>query len=105
MKSVYWKKSRVFAIGLVLFSTVIRALFWILNIRAKEDTVKNLAESFVFGFIYLVIYGAVSGKIAGICNLDLNGIIGSVYIGLFEMGITSRNQRYTFAGKMGGNRG
>ena len=76
------------AMGLALLSTLIWALFWILNIRAKGDTVKNLAESFVFGFIYLVIYGAISGKIAGICSLDFQGVIGSVYIGLFEMGIT-----------------
>jgi drug/metabolite transporter (DMT)-like permease len=76
------------AMGLALLSTVIWALFWILSIRAKGDIVRNLAESFVFGFIYLVIYGAVSGKIAGICSLDFQGVIGSVYIGLFEMGIT-----------------
>jgi drug/metabolite transporter (DMT)-like permease len=78
----------LFAMGLALLSTVIWALFWILNVRASGDAVKNLAESFVFGFIYLVIYGVVSGKIEGIFNLDFQGIIGSVYIGLFEMGIT-----------------
>ena len=78
----------LFAIGLALISTVIWALFWILNVRAPGDAVRNLAESFVFGLIYIVIYGAISGQIAGILNLDYRGIIGSVYIGLFEMGIT-----------------
>ncbi len=76
------------AIGLALASTVIWALFWILNVRASGDAVRNLAESFLFGLLYLVIYGVISGKIIGICCLDIHGVIGSVYIGLFEMGIT-----------------
>ncbi len=78
----------LFAMGLALLSTVIWALFWILNVRASGDAVRNLAESFIFGLLYLVIYGVVSGKIAGIFTIDLHGVIGSVYIGLFEMGIT-----------------
>ncbi len=76
------------AIGLALVSTVIWALFWILNLRASGDPARNLAESFIFGLIYIVLYGAVTGQFAGIMNLDYQGIIGSVYIGLFEMGIT-----------------
>ncbi|MCD4701832.1 MAG: DMT family transporter [Candidatus Aegiribacteria sp.] len=76
------------AIGLALLSTVIWALFWILNIRASGDAVRNLAESFIFGLLYLVIYGVISGKIPSIRGLDIHGIIGSIYIGLFEMGIT-----------------
>ncbi len=76
------------AIGLALVSTVIWALFWILNVRASGDAVRNLAESFLFGLLYLVIYGVISGKIISLCSLDIQGVIGSVYIGLFEMGIT-----------------
>ena len=76
------------AIGLALVSTVIWALFWILNLRASGDPARNLAESFIFGLIYIVLYGAVTGQFEGIMNLDYQGIIGSVYIGLFEMGIT-----------------
>ncbi len=78
----------LFAMGLALLSTVIWALFWILNVRASGDSVKNLAESFVFGLLYILIYGAISGKLTGILALDFHGVIGSVYIGLFEMGIT-----------------
>ncbi len=78
----------LFAVGLALLSTVIWALFWILNIRASGDAAQNLAESFFFGLLYLVIYGAISGKIVSICCLDIRGVIGSLYIGLFEMGIT-----------------
>jgi len=76
------------AMGLALLSTVIWAFFWILNIRARGDAVRNLAESFIFGFLYLVIYGIASGKISGICSSDIRGVMGAVYVGLFEMGIT-----------------
>jgi len=76
------------AIGLALLSTVIWALFWILNVRASGDAARNLAESFIFGLLYLIIYGVITGKITSICCLDIHGIFGSIYIGLFEMGIT-----------------
>ncbi|MCK5115886.1 MAG: DMT family transporter [Candidatus Aegiribacteria sp.] len=76
------------AMGLALLSTVIWALFWILNVRASGDSVRNLAESFFFGLLYLLMYGVISGEIAGIFCIDIRGVIGSVYIGLFEMGIT-----------------
>ncbi|MEN8209596.1 MAG: DMT family transporter, partial [Candidatus Fermentibacteria bacterium] len=76
------------AIGLALISTVIWALFWILNVRAQGDAIRNLAESFAFGLIYLLIYGAITEQFTGIMNLNLQGIAGSVYIGLFEMGVT-----------------
>ena len=78
----------LFTIGLALISTVIWALFWILNVRASGDAVRNLAESFIFGLLYLVVYGVFSGKLTSLCSLDIRGVIGSVYIGLFEMGIT-----------------
>jgi len=76
------------AMGLALLSTVLWSLFWILNIRAKGDAVRNLAESFAFGCAYLIVFGALTGELSGILNADIHGIAGSVYIGLFEMGIT-----------------
>ncbi len=74
--------------GLALLSTVIWALFWILNIRATGNAERNLAESFGFGLLYLIILGGITGKLSGIFSLDIRGLIGAVYIGLFEMGIT-----------------
>jgi len=77
-----------FAMGLALVSTVIWSLFWILNIRASGDAVRNLAESFLFGLCYLIIAGVVTGRISDISSIHLHGLLGAVYIGLFEMGIT-----------------
>jgi drug/metabolite transporter (DMT)-like permease len=76
------------AMGLALLSTVLWSLFWVLNVRAKRDTIRSLAESFAFGCVYLLVYGIVTGELSGITNLDVQGIAGSIYIGLFEMGIT-----------------
>jgi drug/metabolite transporter (DMT)-like permease len=76
------------AMGLALLSTVIWALYWILNVRSKGDTVRNLARSFAFGLVFLLIYGLVRGELFRIEGIDLRGLIGSVYIGLFEMGVT-----------------
>ena len=76
------------AMGLALLSTVIWALYWILNLRSTGDAVRNLARSFSFGLLYLVIYGLVAGRLRGIGGIDLRGLAGTAYIGLFEMGIT-----------------
>ena len=76
------------AMGLALLSTVIWAAFWILNLRSPGDTATILAESFSFGVLYLIAIGIVTGSITQIAQISLNGIAGSVYIGIFEMGIT-----------------
>ena len=70
---------------LALASTVIWALFWIYNIRDKRDEAARLFLNFTFGsvFIFLSMLLFAKPKIP-----NLNGILGAVYIGLFEMGIT-----------------
>ena len=76
------------AMGLALLSTVIWALFWILNLRSTGDAVSNLARSFSFGLLYLLIFGLLTGRLAPMLDLPLRGIAGSAWVGLFEMGIT-----------------
>ncbi|NTV83305.1 MAG: DMT family transporter [Bacteroidales bacterium] len=71
-------------VALALGSTIIWSLFWIINIKDKRDEVIKLFLTFSFGFIYILIAAIM---------LDLlviptwQAIAGSVYIGLFEMGI------------------
>ncbi|MBN2586648.1 MAG: DMT family transporter [Candidatus Fermentibacteraceae bacterium] len=76
------------AMGLALLSTVIWSLFWILNVRSGGDSVGNLARSFASGLLFLLLYGLVRGELSLIPGIDVRGIFGTVYIGLFEMGIT-----------------
>lgn len=70
-------------IFLALFSSLIWALFFILNVRDKRDEICKLFLSFTFGFLISLAIFIFDRKLP-----DLRGILGAVYIGLFEMGIT-----------------
>lgn len=70
---------------LALGSAIIWALFWIYNIRDKRDEIVKLFLNFLFGFIFICIYMILSGRLI---VPNTSGIIGSVYVGIFEMGLT-----------------
>jgi drug/metabolite transporter (DMT)-like permease len=69
----------------MLLSTVIWSLFWLFNTKNKNDPLVSIFLIFLFStpFILLVVYFTNSLAIPSI-----EGIMGSVYIGLFEMGIS-----------------
>ncbi len=77
--------SNIEGVLLALVSTVFWALFFILNVKDKRDAVLKMLLNFIFGFIYVLITIALFYEIK-IPNIE--GIIGSIYIGIFEMGIT-----------------
>lgn len=72
-------------VGLAAGSSVIWALFWLLNVRDKRDEVVKLFLNFLFGFLFalfaLVIFSEPRVP-------PLKGILGAIYVGLWEMGIT-----------------
>ena len=72
-------------VGLALGSTVIWALFWIYNLRDKRDETAKLFLSFAFGTVFVFVSLLIFGNLK---FPDLKGVIGGVYVGLFEMGIT-----------------
>jgi drug/metabolite transporter (DMT)-like permease len=72
---------------LALSSSLVWALFWIFNLRNKQDEQLKLCLNFAFGFFYILIFEIFTGKCI-LNNLNLRGFIGAVYIGFFEMGIT-----------------
>jgi drug/metabolite transporter (DMT)-like permease len=67
-----------------------RSVFWafyfILNVRDKRDEAIKLLLNFLFGSLYLTAAMTITGRWSG--SIDLTGAAGSVYIGLFEMGLT-----------------
>lgn len=69
---------------LALGSSVIWALFWILNVKNKSDEVLKLFLNFFFGLIYLMI--AMPFLKERIPKLP-EALLGGVYVGIFEMGI------------------
>jgi len=69
---------------LALSSTIIWSLFWIINIKDKRDEVVKLFLNFFFGFIYILITAIIMRIIV---IPSWRAVAGSIYIGLFEMGI------------------
>lgn len=67
-------------------SSVFWAFYFILNVRDKRDESVKLFLNFLFGSIYLIITMLVTGGFD--VTFTVKGIFASVYIGLFEMGIT-----------------
>lgn len=70
---------------LALGSSVIWALFWIYNVKDKRDEIVKLFLNFVFGSIFTFAAVLLFGEIR---IPSAVGILGVIWIGLFEMGIT-----------------
>ncbi len=72
-------------VALALGSTVIWALYWVLNTKDQCDEAARLFVNFLFACVYILVPMLLVGK------LDVppwQGWLGGIYIGLFEMGIT-----------------
>lgn len=70
---------------LALGSTIIWALFWVLNARDQRDEAVRLFVNFLFACVYIFILALLLGQ-TRVGNWQ--GLLGGVYIGLFEMGVT-----------------
>ena len=79
------KFSDPFGIFLAILSSFLWALFWIYNIKDDRDVVAKLFLNFSFGFIFILIANLL---FSGIKIPSIEGIFGTAYVGLFEMGIT-----------------
>ena len=73
---------------LPLGSAVIWALFWIFNVKDKHAIVIKLFVSFCFGLFFSVVLLLVRSLLVGFSFPNLKGILGSAYVGFFEMGLT-----------------
>ena len=72
-------------VGLALGSTVIWALYWIFNTRDARDPVVGLFQNFLFGLPFVLAFVLIFSEAA---VPDLRGLLGAVYVGAFEMGVT-----------------
>jgi drug/metabolite transporter (DMT)-like permease len=71
-------------IFLALLSAFLWAAYWIINNMNKEvDSIISLFLSFLFGSVYL----SVAAIIIGVNLNSVQGMLSSVYVGAFEMGI------------------
>ncbi len=77
--------SSAFGVFLAFSSTILWSLYWIYNIKLDVDQVVSLFVSFLSGFISIFFYMLLFSIPF---EANLNGILGSAYIGCFEMGVT-----------------
>jgi len=80
-----FKFTSITGVCLATGSSVIWALFWIYNVRDKRDEVVRLFLNFAFGSVLTFLLMAI---LEGVHIPKLPGLLGAVYVGLFEMGIT-----------------
>jgi drug/metabolite transporter (DMT)-like permease len=79
-------RSDALGVSLALGSSVLWALYFILNVRDKRDEAVKLFTNFAFGSVYMIIAMTISGSF--IEEINFRGAAAAVYIGIFEMGIT-----------------
>jgi drug/metabolite transporter (DMT)-like permease len=67
-------------------SSIFWAVYFIMNVKDKRDEAVKLFLNFLFGSGYLIIAMIVTGKWQ--IEPGIKGVAASVYVGIFEMGIT-----------------
>lgn len=72
-------------IAFALLSTVIWAIYWLLNMTDKREPLMKLFYNFLFGNIFLAIFLVITKPVEITSPFAL---IGGIYVGLFEMGVT-----------------
>jgi drug/metabolite transporter (DMT)-like permease len=77
--------TNVTAVLLAVGSSVIWALFWIYNVRERQDEVVGLFLKFAFGSVYILLAVLLFSRPV---LPSTKYLLGPVYVGLFEMGIT-----------------
>jgi drug/metabolite transporter (DMT)-like permease len=72
-------------VALATGSSIPWALFWIYNVKDKQDEVVRLFLNFIFASAYVFLSLLLLGELR---LPSLKGTLGATYIGFFEMGIT-----------------
>ena len=70
---------------LALSSAFVWALYWIFNLRDGREVTLKLLLNFCFGFLYITIFLFMT---RGIVLPSWKGLVGTLWIGFFEMGLT-----------------
>lgn len=73
-------------VALATGSSLFWALYFIINIRDQRDEAVKLLTNFAFASIFLLTASLITGS--SLDMVSLKGVISSVYVGVFEMGLT-----------------
>ena len=77
--------SNIYGVFFALLSTVVWSLYWIYNTKINVNPVVGLFSSFIVALPLVFIYYLY---MEDFIIPDMKGLLGAVYIGLFEMSIT-----------------
>jgi drug/metabolite transporter (DMT)-like permease len=66
-------------------SSVFWASFFILSMKDQREAFSKMFLNFGFGFLFILVWSLVSGTFH---FPSTEGLIGAIYIGIFEMGLT-----------------
>jgi drug/metabolite transporter (DMT)-like permease len=78
--------SNPLGIALAAGSSVFWAIYFIYNVKDKRDESVKLFTNFLFASFFLAITNLINGNMHSI--ISLKGLSASVYVGIFEMGLT-----------------
>lgn len=82
---ITFKLADPIGVSLAVGSALFWALYWILNMKDDREETGKIFMNLVFGFLYIFIYLLFTH---GIKLPAPEAVLGSVYIGMFEMSIT-----------------
>jgi drug/metabolite transporter (DMT)-like permease len=77
--------SNLDGVSLALLSTVLWAMYWIMNTKSKVDPIVGLLSNFLFSLPMILVFGLVTDEFHSMFSVQ--GILAATYVGLFEMGI------------------
>ena len=73
-------------VGMILCCSLFFALYWILNMKDQREEAEKLILTYFFASLYLIPIQCI---LPGSWTLPpKQGLLGAVYIGIFEMGLT-----------------
>jgi len=82
---IHFSFTNLKGVVLALISTILWSLYWLYNAKLKVDPLVGLFINFAVGIPFIFIWATLfSDPFA----LNLYGLLGSAYVGIFEMGLT-----------------
>jgi drug/metabolite transporter (DMT)-like permease len=83
---IYKGETNLKGVLLATGSSIFWSIYFIMNMRDRRDEAVKLFLNFLFGSVYLIIAMSITAKWQ--LPVGMKGLTASIYIGLFEMGIT-----------------
>jgi drug/metabolite transporter (DMT)-like permease len=77
--------SNAIGVAFALLSTVIWAIYWLLNTKDKRPNLIGLTLNFACALPLITLYACITGELA---HWKKEGLWSAVYIGFFEMGLS-----------------